>query len=459
MSSVLDGVRPGVREATAPRQTSSRLVAVDVLRGGVLFFLLPDLAGGFSFYKIAEANPDAPAWGALAQQFRHVPWAGVALWDLVMPLFVFLVGVAMALSHDGRVRSGQGRGILYAQAVLRSVTLLALGLILQMRWESRVDELLALFVLTSGLPLGRWIRRLSGGAWPKSERALEMGYASVVLVVCFGWLAAHLDRLGNYQFGIQILALMGLAYVPAFAIQRQTWRVQIGLVFGLTLAYWLAFVLYVPDATARPVGEVWTGFYGHWNNGNNVAAAIDHWALNVLPRSEPYVGEPHGYHSLLFVPLIGVMVAGAAVGRMLGREGPTSRIAGQLAAVGICGLIVSGLMALGVSPMLKSLWTPTFSAFSISVCTLLLAGLVYRFGPGRPAGWAMPMVVLGTNSMLVYVLAFTQRWRIVGWLDRLPGTHAGASLAWWPLVQSCFVLAVLWMLALAMYRLKVFVRI
>src|SRR5436309_3248582 len=77
---------------------TQRVVAVDILRGLVLILLLPDLAGGFSFYQMAERYPDHWLWEPLASQFRHVPWSGVALWDLVMPLFVFVIGLSMALS-------------------------------------------------------------------------------------------------------------------------------------------------------------------------------------------------------------------------------------------------------------------------------------------------------------------------------------------------------------------------
>jgi hypothetical protein len=71
----------------------------------------------------------------------------------------------------------------------------------------------------------------------------------------------------------------------------------------------------------------------------------------------------------------------------------------------------------------------------------------------------LPLVILGTNSVLLYVLSSTQRWRIVrGWTS-LPGAEGWQSLPWWPLVESCLVLATLWLAAWLLYRVRIFVRL
>jgi predicted acyltransferase len=77
-----------------------RIAAVDALRGLAILLLVPDVYGGFSFYIMARQQPDSVQWSALATQFTHVAWRGVALWDLIMPVFVFVVGVSMALSGE-----------------------------------------------------------------------------------------------------------------------------------------------------------------------------------------------------------------------------------------------------------------------------------------------------------------------------------------------------------------------
>jgi predicted acyltransferase len=71
-----------------------------------MLLLVPDLLGGFSFYMMARRLPDDPAWGNLAAWFTHVQWSGSFVWDLVMPSFVFPVGVAVPLSVAARRRRG-----------------------------------------------------------------------------------------------------------------------------------------------------------------------------------------------------------------------------------------------------------------------------------------------------------------------------------------------------------------
>jgi len=446
--------------AAAPGPAPQRVLAVDVLRGLVLFFLLPDLAGGFSFYALARTMPESAVWRALAAQFGHVEWTGVALWDLVMPLFVFLVGVSMALSYTRRRQEGQSEAILLTHAGLRSVALFVLGMLLQFKPQTRFDELLPFLVLSTGLPVGRAWRRLVHAGRPGPTQGIEITYTLAVLVTAMLWMALHYPQLGHYEIGSQILALLGLAYLPAFLLQRARVSMQALAIVVLLVLYELAFVLYGGGlARAWSGGEGFNGAFGPWIAQANLASAFDAWFFPLLPRGEPYHGNPHDYHSLLFVPLIAAILFGALVGRLLAQQGPSRRLAVQFTGGALAGIALAGVMSLSLAPLLKSLWTPTWAVFSSCACLLLLGILMLVFGTRERSRWAIPLVVLGTNSMLLYVLAFTQRWRIVTYWDRLFDALGWPSLPWWPLVQSCLVLATFWLLALALYRAKVFVRL
>ena len=447
-------------QAAAAGQSPQRVLAVDVLRGLVLLFLLPDLAGGFSFYAVAQALPESPVWRGLAAQFGHVEWTGVALWDLVMPLFVFLVGVSMALSYTRRRHDGQSEASLLTHAALRSVALFLLGMLLQFKPQTRFDELLPFLVLSTGLPVGRAWRRLIHGGQPGPTEAVETTYTLVVLLVAALWLALHYPQLGHYEIGSQILALLGLAYLPAFLLQRAGLSMQALAIVAVLGLYGLAFALYSgAPVRASTVGEVFTGAFAPWNAGANLGAAFDDWFFSSLPRAEPYRGNPHDYQSLLFVPLIAAILFGALVGRVLAQQGPSRRLALVLTAGALAGMALACVMSETVAPLLKSLWTPTWAVFSSSACLLLLGVLMFLFGKLERAGWALPLVVLGTNSMLLYVLSFTQRWRIVKYWGQLFDGLAWPSIPWWPLVESCLVLATFWLLAAVLYRAKVFVRL
>src|SRR2546423_6996133 len=347
----------GARGAAAA--LASRVVPVDILRGLVLLVLLPDLTGGFSFYRMAERHPDSSVWVPLAAQFRHVEWTGVALWDLVMPLFVFLIGVSMALSYQRRIDSGQDRRTLLVHALLRSLTLVVLGLLLQFEPKRSFDELLPYLVLSTGLPLEEW--------WPWRGTDPQARHASwgivlyrwAVVLAAGCWMFLHVEQLGDYQAN-QILILVGLACMPAFLLVGCSTRVQAWAIVAILGAYGLAFTLHAPSPDAVPVGESFSGLFAHWNNGTNLGAAFDHWLFGVLPRAVPYQGNPHGYHTLAFIPLIALMVAGAMVGRAIGRTAAPRPLAMRLAAMAVAGLLAGWLMSLTVFPLVKSLWTPSW---------------------------------------------------------------------------------------------------
>jgi heparan-alpha-glucosaminide N-acetyltransferase len=213
-----------------------------------------------------------------------------------------------------------------------------------------------------------------------------------------------------------------------------------------------------PPPGLRPVGEVYPGWLGHWNNGTNIAAAFDRWLLNLLPRSEPYLGNAHGYHTLQFVPLVAQALAGVVVGRLLAQGASQRKVAARFALIGVIGLACSGLLDVTLAPLVKSLWTPTWAVFSSSVCLLLLAALLLVFERPRLRWLFHPLVALGSNAILLYVLSYRDRWRFVLLWERLLGPPL-SSASMRPVLESLLVLLSLWLLAHALDRYRIHVRV
>ena len=104
---------------------SQRLVSLDALRGFDMFLLV-------GMADIARALPElSDHWGfvALSEQFRHPPWQGFTVYDLIFPLFIFIVGVALPFSFAKRLELGQSRWQLFAHILFRTIILTVLGLI------------------------------------------------------------------------------------------------------------------------------------------------------------------------------------------------------------------------------------------------------------------------------------------------------------------------------------------
>jgi predicted acyltransferase len=117
-------------ESSAPAVASTgRVVAIDALRGFDMFWIV----GGHGLVLSLVAmfwNP-APEW--LTTQMKHVPWEGFSAWDLIMPLFLFVVGASMPFSFAKRIEHGTTRGAMYRKVFTRVVILWILGMIAQGR--------------------------------------------------------------------------------------------------------------------------------------------------------------------------------------------------------------------------------------------------------------------------------------------------------------------------------------
>ena len=55
------------------------------------------------------------------RQFEHVEWEGFVAWDLIMPLFLFVVGVAMPFSFARRVEQGEIKDRQLVQKIVRRI--------------------------------------------------------------------------------------------------------------------------------------------------------------------------------------------------------------------------------------------------------------------------------------------------------------------------------------------------
>src|SRR5690242_2066354 len=72
----------------------TRYVSVDALRGFDMFWIM----GGDYLVRSLPAIHDGSVTQALAAQMEHCQWAGFHFYDLIFPMFVFIVGVSVVFS-------------------------------------------------------------------------------------------------------------------------------------------------------------------------------------------------------------------------------------------------------------------------------------------------------------------------------------------------------------------------
>ena len=105
---------------------STRLFALDVLRG--LDMLLLTVVGPLVL-SVQEG------WNCFSagfmRQFDH-GWECFTLWDIIMPLFIFMCGAAIPFALGGRLKAG--RVIFWKHVLIRVALLWCLGGLVQGRW-------------------------------------------------------------------------------------------------------------------------------------------------------------------------------------------------------------------------------------------------------------------------------------------------------------------------------------
>jgi predicted acyltransferase len=112
---------------------SKRLISVDALRGFDMFWII----GGSAIITGLAKALGGPL-EALVPQFEHVSWEGLHFFDLIWPLFMFIVGVSIPLSNEKRKAEGTTKRSLYLHALRRAIILFVLGMMVQgglLNWD------------------------------------------------------------------------------------------------------------------------------------------------------------------------------------------------------------------------------------------------------------------------------------------------------------------------------------
>lgn len=110
--------------AESPTPAPQRMVSVDALRGFDMFWI----TGGEGAVKGVAALCGGWVATVVNGQLDHSPWEGFTFYDLIFPLFAFLIGVSITFSL-GRLKESGGRAAVYKRLFKRTIVLLLLGVL------------------------------------------------------------------------------------------------------------------------------------------------------------------------------------------------------------------------------------------------------------------------------------------------------------------------------------------
>ncbi|HEX3820759.1 MAG TPA: DUF5009 domain-containing protein [Candidatus Sulfotelmatobacter sp.] len=398
-----------VKSEPAAKPDTGRVVSLDVLRGTVMVLMLNEAT---QLPKVAQSFPHSWFWSVIAFNTEHVPWQGCSLHDLIQPAFSFLVGAALPFSIASRKTKGQTFGKMLAHTIWRALLLIFLGIFL---------------------------------------RSLHAGQ--------------------TYWTFEDTLTQIGLGYVFLFLLGFTKVRTQVVVFVLILIGFWAAFVVYPApganfDYVRVGVPQNWehnyTGFLSHFNKNSNLSWAFDVWFLNLFPREHPFVFNEGGWSTLSFIPTLATMILGLLTGKWLKSNRLRVEKLRGLVIAG-AGLVLLGLVFqwLGICPIVKRVWTSSYTLYSGGLTILILAGFYALIEWKGWRAWALPLIVVGMNSIAIYVMSWTMEPFVRGALERHLGWLISTVInpVFQPIAYGFGIMLTFWIILFWMYRRKLFLRI
>jgi len=306
------------------------------------------------------------------------------------------------------------------------------------------------FLVGAALPFSIASRQAKGQPF---GRLLAHAVVRSVALILLGIFLRSLERRQTYWTFEDTLTQIGLGYTFLFLLAFAARRTQIVVFAVLLVGFWAAFVMYPAPAP---------GVFAHFDKNTNLSWAFDVWFLNLFPRESPFRFNSGGWSTLSFIPTLATMMLGLWAGEWLrtprAADGKFKGLLAAGAALALAGLLFDWL---GICPIVKRVWTPSYTLYSGGLVLIMLAAL---FGVIEIKGWtrwAFPLLVIGANSIAVYVMSWTMedfvRGALVRHVGRAPFAVMGPPFE--PVLRGAAVLVVFWLILWWMYRRRVFVRI
>ena len=386
-----------------------RILSLDAFRGLVMVLMLNERT---HLPEVARSFPHSAVWALIAYNTDHVEWQGCSVHDLIQPAFSFLVGAALPFSIASRKMKGETFGQMLGHAIRRAFILIFLGIFLR---SLRSDQTYFTFEDT--------------------------------------------------------LTQIGLGYVFLFLFGFTRVRTQVIAFVLILICFWAAFALYPApgphfDYPAVGVPQNWdhnyTGFLSHWNKNSNLSWAFDKWFLNLFPREHPFVFNEGGWSTLSFIPTLATMILGLLTGEWLKAPGSKEQKLRGLAIAGAALLLVGlAFQWAGICPIVKRVWTSSYTLYSGGWILLIVAALYALMEWKGWQRWAFPLVVVGMNSIAIYVMS----WTMSDFFGNALTRHFGRAIAFVagptfePVLHGILLMLIFWYILFWMYRRKLFLKI
>ena len=386
---------------------TERYRSLDIFRGATVALM------------ILVNNPGS--WRYLYPPLAHAGWHGCTPTDLVFPFFLFAVGNALAFVMPG-LRDAPS-ALFWQRVAKRTLLIFAIGLFL------------------NASPFVRW--DADGALVLKSWDNLRIMGVLQRIALCFGAAAA--------------------------IVWLNTRRSTLVIAAALLVGYWLACRAWGDPADTYGL----LGWFG---------TAIDRAVLGAghMYKGEGLAFDPEGLAST--APAIAQVLLGWWVGDMIMRGKADAALVTRLFLWATLLLVAAYVWQLEM-PLNKKIWTSSYVLHTTGLAMMALALLIHvveiRRRPVEQRGWAAFFEVFGKNALFVFVVSgFVPRvlalWRwpdAVGpdgailWTSPLPWLYKtvfadlGTDLRLGSFLFAAATVAMYWLLARALDRRGVYIRV
>lgn len=386
-------------------------MSLDALRGFDMFWIV---GGEEVVHALYRAWPSPPLH-LLDSQMDHKPWQGVAFYDLIFPLFVFIVGASLVFSIT-RMIEQEGKAAALKRIFFRSLLLYTLGLFYYGGISKGVDHI-------------RWMGVL--------QRIAISYFFAALLFTMFrlrGLILACVALLLGYW------ALTSLVPIRDFNLEKQHLEsLHLTPESPETRTRFLATTNMVRD---------------RFDDGLNLTQHIDYQFLPGFKWDGAY--DPEGLLSAF--PAIGTCLLGVFAGLLL-RNGsiPDQKKVFYLLGGGIAAVCLGFLWGLQF-PVIKKIWTSSYVLVAGGYASIFLAIFYQVIEIWNWRQWCTPFLWIGMNPITIYLA-----------LNFVPLEDLAKRIFGGPLQQSLgtkgdlliAVAVVLMMFAIVrlLYRRKIFLRL
>ena len=233
-----------------------------------------------------------------------------------------------------------------------------------------------------------------------------------------------------------VLAQIAFTYFFSFLIAQLEIRWQVLAAVLIMAAHWALFLAF-------------PGADGPFSMTDNIGQRIDQAILG---------DNPDGYYvSINWISSTVTTLLGVWCGQLLlKKRGHAFNLKAIAGGAAVCFLL--GFALLPFNPMIKRIWTESFTLVS-GGCVLLILLFFYWFveimGFRRPV---FPFIVLGMNSIFIYCIHVV----LTEMIDNVVATFTGRFVfigIFAPVAQATAVVLVMWYLCYWLYEHRIFIKI